>query len=83
MSLKQILPAAALLALIGTPASAQNLEALQKACANDIKTLCAGIQPGGGRIRDCMLAKREQASPECKTAMNSLATAAGGTAPKN
>ena len=82
MSLKKLLPAATLLALIGTSASAQDLATLQKACTNDIKTLCAGIEPGGGRIRQCMVAKREQASPECKAAMNAVAEAAGGAPPK-
>ena len=40
------------------------------ACLRDIKTLCAGIQPGGGRIRNCIKENRAQLSPECKTALS-------------
>lgn len=83
MSLKQLLPAAALAALIATPAAAQDIQALQKACMSDIKALCAGIQPGGGRIRDCMLQKREQASPGCQAAISAAIQANASGAAKN
>jgi hypothetical protein len=39
------------------------------ACMNDVKTLCAGVQPGGGRIRECFKAHREQLSSGCKMAL--------------
>jgi arylformamidase len=31
--------------------------------------LCAGVQPGGGRIRDCMKEHRAQLSAGCKMAI--------------
>lgn len=39
------------------------------ACLHDVKTLCAGVQPGGGRIRDCIREHRAQLSQECKMAI--------------
>jgi hypothetical protein len=35
------------------------------ACGSDIRRLCAGVQPGGGRIRQCMQARIREASPVC------------------
>jgi hypothetical protein len=35
-------------------------------CMSDVKTLCGAIQPGGGRIRDCMQEHRAQLSIACK-----------------
>jgi hypothetical protein len=39
------------------------------ACMNDVKSLCGSIQPGGGRIRDCMREHRAQLSMTCKAAL--------------
>lgn len=35
-------------------------------CAADAERLCAGIEPGGGRVRDCMRDKASEASAECQ-----------------
>ena len=42
---------------------------MQGACRSDIQTLCAGVQPGGGRIRDCMKQNHAQISAACKIAI--------------
>jgi cysteine rich repeat protein len=42
--------------------------ALQSACGSDIKALCGSVQPGGGRIRDCMKQHSSQLSAACKAA---------------
>jgi hypothetical protein len=42
---------------------------LQGACKSDLQLLCAGVQPGGGRIRDCMKEHRTQLSANCKMAI--------------
>jgi hypothetical protein len=39
------------------------------ACQSDLQTLCAGIQPGGGRIAQCLKAHADQVSQGCKTAL--------------
>jgi hypothetical protein len=42
---------------------------LREACRNDVKALCGSVQPGGGRIRDCMREHRTQLSNACKLAI--------------
>lgn len=61
--------------LTAAPAFAQSLADLQKACGADVKTLCGGIQPGGGRIKQCLMEKSDQVSPACKSAIAAAAQA--------
>jgi hypothetical protein len=42
---------------------------LQGACMSDVKALCGSVQPGGGRIRDCMKEHRTELSTSCKAAI--------------
>jgi hypothetical protein len=42
---------------------------LHGACMSDVKTLCGSIEPGGGRIRDCMREHRAELSTACKVAI--------------
>ena len=42
---------------------------MQGACRNDVQTLCAGVERGGGRIRDCMRQHHAQISAACKIAI--------------
>jgi hypothetical protein len=37
-----------------------------KPCASDIKKLCAGIQPGEGRIKGCIKSHLTDLSPTCE-----------------
>jgi hypothetical protein len=37
-----------------------------KPCASDIKKLCAGIQPGEGRIKGCIKSHLTDLSPACE-----------------
>ena len=50
------------LLLLGSVAVAQ---LAPKPCAGDIKTLCAGIQPGDGRIKACIKSHLTELSPTC------------------
>jgi hypothetical protein len=43
--------------------------ALRAACQEDYKRLCAGVPPGGGRIKKCMTENSAKLSPACKTAL--------------
>ena len=51
------------LLLSGSVAEAQQAG---KPCAGDIKTLCAGIQPGEGRIKACIESHLTGLSPTCE-----------------
>ena len=53
----------AALLLSGSAAVAQQAG---KPCAGDIKTLCAGVQPGEGRIKACVKSHLTNLSPTCQ-----------------
>jgi hypothetical protein len=54
------------------PAQAPSQEAVaaaRAACDTDIQKLCAGVQPGGGRILACLKQHKDQVSDSCKQAV--------------
>ena len=60
------------IALIALPAAAPALAAeadLRQACRDDVKQLCAGVQPGGGRIAQCLRDNAAKVSDGCKQAI--------------
>jgi Cysteine rich repeat len=72
---KILLIAAMALSLIGSDsalAQPNSAGAVRAACGADIRSLCAGIQPGGGRIIQCMREKRDQLSAGCKDALTAV-----------
>lgn len=44
----------------------EELFVLRSACSADIRTLCAGVAPGGGRIMQCISNRAASLSPACK-----------------
>ena len=44
-----------------------------KPCAGDIKALCAGIQPGEGRIKACIKSHLTELSPGCEDRLLTVA----------
>jgi len=42
---------------------------VRDACLADVRSLCAGVTPGGGRIKQCMTEKRDQVSTGCRQAL--------------
>jgi cysteine rich repeat protein len=66
------LAAAAQLAIADDQPPAPSPEAVNEAraaCATDIQTLCAGVQPGGGRILACLKEHQDKVSDGCKQAI--------------
>ena len=57
------------------------LAVIRAACAEDAQTLCAGVQPGGGRIVACLKAHKESLSDQCKKAAGLAANPGSGSAP--
>ena len=54
-----------LVAMLLLPSSMASAE-MTGACLGDAKSLCAGIQPGGGKIRDCLKTHIKDLSDDCK-----------------
>jgi hypothetical protein len=48
----------------------EKLEEFSVGCANDAAALCAGVQPGGGRLFVCLRAQSDRLSSRCKRAVN-------------
>lgn len=56
-------------ATVAHPALADDpLAAIRAACADDAQKLCAGVQPGGGRIVACLKEHKDSLSDRCKQA---------------
>lgn len=50
--------------------SQSQMRAVGKACKADIQTLCSGIQPGGGRIGQCLQQNTDKLSSGCKAKLS-------------
>ncbi len=44
----------------------EELFVMRSACGTDIRTLCAGVAPGGGRIMECISNRAADLSPACR-----------------
>jgi len=56
-------------AMSASAASAQNVDALKSACMTDVLKYCRGVQPGDGRMAQCLILNAKQVSPVCLQAM--------------
>ena len=58
------------------PAFAQGLEAeiqaLKTYCKPDIERLCPNVEPGGGRIKACLMAQKKELTVGCAEALQDL-----------
>jgi Cysteine rich repeat len=60
-------PAAAPVVIVLRPMRPrEELFVMRSACGGDIRTLCAGVAPGGGRIMQCVANRAADLSPACK-----------------
>jgi hypothetical protein len=64
------LATAALLAVaFSTMAAKAQDGTVRQACSGDFRAVCAGVTPGGGRIKQCMIDNFDKLSDGCKAAM--------------
>jgi hypothetical protein len=45
------------------------MSALRSACSDDVHKFCQNVRPGGGRIKECMAAHKDELSPTCHDAL--------------
>ena len=48
------------------------LQALRMYCKADIERLCPNVEPGGGRIKECLMANQDQMTVGCAKALKKL-----------
>jgi hypothetical protein len=65
--IEKVLVAGAVMFLSATSGMAQS--AAMKACAGDVKSLCAGIQPGDGRVKACIKSHVSDVSAPCQAVL--------------
>ena len=51
----------------------EELLVLRSACSGDVRTLCGGVAPGGGRIMQCLATQAGSISPACKDVLAQFA----------
>jgi len=51
----------------------EELFVLRSACGGDVRSLCGGVQPGGGRIVQCLATQAASLSPACKGVLSQFA----------
>ena len=51
----------------------EELFVLRSACGGDVRSLCGGVQPGGGRIVQCLATRAASLSPACKEVLSQFA----------
>jgi hypothetical protein len=51
----------------------EELFVLRSACGADVRTICGGVQPGGGRIVQCLATNAAQISPACRDVLSQFA----------
>ena len=50
----------------------KELEALRTYCKADIERLCSNVEPGGGKIKECLMAQKEEMTVGCAQALQKL-----------
>jgi hypothetical protein len=48
----------------------EELFVLRSACGGDVRALCGGVAPGGGRIVQCLATNAALLSPACKDVLS-------------
>jgi hypothetical protein len=54
---------------VPAPAPSPSPNAVRAACEADVPKVCPGVQPGGGRIVQCLVQHQNEVSETCKQAL--------------
>lgn len=68
--------AASLIAPAALAGSGSAGAGLRAACGEDIKKLCPEVQPGGGRILQCLAGQKDKVTEGCRAALKDMAATA-------
>lgn len=61
-------------------AGAEDMRAkLREVCRSDYQNYCSTVQPGGGRIKQCLLDNRQRLSEQCRKALDEAVASHAGT----
>ena len=52
---------------LGVGAAIAQTAAEREACQADFEKYCPGVEPGGGRVVECLSKHLDQLTPQCKT----------------
>jgi hypothetical protein len=66
-------PAAPVVIVLRPMRPREELFVLRSACGADVRTICGGVQPGGGRIVQCLATNAASISPACKDVLSQFA----------
>ena len=65
--MKVFLPVLGLALALGPGAAMAQTAAEREACQADFEKYCPGVEPGGGRILECLGKHLDQLTPQCKS----------------
>jgi hypothetical protein len=60
-------PQQPLMQLAGAQPQGEAVAKFRAACGQDFRRFCTGVQPGGGRVVQCLLARRGELSAPCRS----------------
>jgi hypothetical protein len=63
-------PAAPVVIVLRPMRPREELFVLRSACGGDVRTICGGVAPGGGRIVQCLATNAAQLSPACQDVLS-------------
>jgi hypothetical protein len=68
-----VAPAAPTVIVLRPMRPREELLVLRSACGADVRSICGGVAPGGGRIVQCLATNAAQLSPACKDVLSQFA----------